>query len=131
MKTIGVVAAIIRDGNRIFATRRGYGAYKDWWEFPGGKIEDGEMPKEALVREIREELKTEIRVGDYIDTVLDAVPSLFKRIKLFLKVPLIRRAVSPQYSFWHRFFASNYVSPRGIFLQPSPTTIRLLTRISL
>ncbi len=69
MKTIAVVAAIIRDGARVFATQRGYGAYKDWWEFPGGKVETGETPEEALAREIREELETEILVGDYIDTV--------------------------------------------------------------
>lgn len=69
MKTIRVVAAVIRDGNRIFATARGYGEYKGWWEFPGGKIEAGETAEEALVREIREELDTEIRVGALIDTV--------------------------------------------------------------
>ena len=69
MKTIRVVAAVIRKGNRIFATQRGYGEFKDGWEFPGGKIEPGETPQEALVREIREELETEIRVGDLIDTI--------------------------------------------------------------
>ena len=66
---IRVVAAVIRDGNRIFATQRGYGKYKDGWEFPGGKIEDSETPQQALVREIREELDTEIRVGELIETV--------------------------------------------------------------
>lgn len=69
MKTVRVVAAVIRGGDRIFATARGYGEYKGWWEFPGGKIEAGETPKEALVREIREELDTEIRVGALIDTI--------------------------------------------------------------
>ncbi len=69
MKTIRVVAAVIRDGDRIFATARGYGEFKGWWEFPGGKIEPGEMPQEALVREIREELDTDIVVGELIDTV--------------------------------------------------------------
>ena len=69
MKTIRVVAAIIKQDNQIFVTQRGYGAYKDWWEFPGGKIENGETPQEALVREIREELDTEISVGDYLMTV--------------------------------------------------------------
>lgn len=69
MKTVRVVAAVIRDGDRIFATARGYGEYKGWWEFPGGKIEAGETSEEALVREIREELDTEIRVGVLIDTI--------------------------------------------------------------
>lgn len=64
MKTVKVVAAVIRDGDKIFATQRGYGEYKDGWEFPGGKIEEGETPEEALVREIREELDTEIEVGE-------------------------------------------------------------------
>ena len=65
MKTIHVVAAVIRDGEgRIFATQRGYGPYKDGWEFPGGKIEAGETPEEALKREIREELDAEIEVGE-------------------------------------------------------------------
>ena len=60
MKTIRVVAAVITEGDRIYATQRGYGEYKDSWEFPGGKIEPGESPQEALRREIREELDTEI-----------------------------------------------------------------------
>ena len=69
MKTVHVVAAIIREGNRIFATQRGYGDYKDGWEFPGGKIEPGETPQQALVREIKEELDTEIDVGELLTTV--------------------------------------------------------------
>ncbi|MCD8365938.1 MAG: (deoxy)nucleoside triphosphate pyrophosphohydrolase [Clostridiales bacterium] len=69
MKTLRVVAAIIIENNRVFATQRGYGAFKDGWEFPGGKIEPGETPQEALEREIREELDTEIAVGDLLDTV--------------------------------------------------------------
>ena len=69
MKTIKVVAAVIKDNDRIFATARGYGEYKGWWEFPGGKIEQGETPQQALVREIKEELDTEIRVGELIDTI--------------------------------------------------------------
>lgn len=69
MKTIRVVAAVIRDNNKIFATQRGYGEYKDGWEFPGGKIEEGETPQQALKREIMEELDTEIIVGDLIDTI--------------------------------------------------------------
>ena len=69
MKKIEVVAAIIRKGDKIFATQRGYGDFKDWWEFPGGKMEVGESPEEALRREIREELSTEISVDEYICTV--------------------------------------------------------------
>lgn len=69
MKTVRVVAAVIRDGDRIFATARGYGEFIGQWEFPGGKIEDGENPQEALEREIREELDTQIKVGELIDTV--------------------------------------------------------------
>lgn len=73
MKTIKVVAAIICDSlkekTKIFATARGYGEFKGQWEFPGGKIEEGETSEEALVREIKEELETEIRVGELIHTV--------------------------------------------------------------
>ena len=69
MKTVEVVAAIIRKGDRIFATQRGYGEWKDWWEFPGGKVEPGETPEEALKREIREELDAEIAVDKYLTTV--------------------------------------------------------------
>ena len=68
-KTIRVAAAVIKKDGRIFATARGYGAYKGWWEFPGGKIEHGETPSEALVREIKEELAAEISVGGLIKTV--------------------------------------------------------------
>ncbi len=69
MKTVKVVAAVIRKDNKIFATERGYGEFKDMWEFPGGKIEKGESGPDALKREIREELDTIIEVGDYIDTI--------------------------------------------------------------
>lgn len=69
MKRIEVVAAVIRKGDQIFATQRGYGAFKDWWEFPGGKVEPGETAEAALVREIREELATEIRIDKFLHTV--------------------------------------------------------------
>ncbi len=68
-KQIEVVAAIIRKGDKIFVTQRGYGDWKDWWEFPGGKMEPGETPEEALKREIQEELSTEISVDKFLCTV--------------------------------------------------------------
>lgn len=69
MKSIKVVAAVIIDNKKVFATQRGYGEYKDWWEFPGGKIEASESPEEALKREILEELDTKIEVGALIKTI--------------------------------------------------------------
>ena len=69
MKTIMVAAAVIRDGDRVLATQRGYGAFKDGWEFPGGKTEEGETPQEALKREIKEELRIEIEVGDLLSVI--------------------------------------------------------------
>ena len=76
MKQIEVVAAIIRKDDKIFATQRGYGDFKDWWEFPGGKMEVGESPEEALKREIREELSTEISVDEFLCTVEYDYPKL-------------------------------------------------------
>ena len=69
MKAIEVVAAIIIKDGKVFATQRGYGQWQGWWEFPGGKIESGECPQEALVREIREELDAKIEVGDLLETI--------------------------------------------------------------
>ena len=83
MKTVKVVAAIIIHNNRIFATQRGYGDFKDGWEFPGGKIEPGETPQQALVREIKEELDTEIEVGDYLETVEYDYPSFHLSMDCF------------------------------------------------
>lgn len=69
MKRIEVVAAVIKREQEIFATQRGYGEFKDWWEFPGGKMEVGETPQQALQREIKEELDADITVGSLIQTV--------------------------------------------------------------
>ena len=83
MKTVRVAAAIIRSGHKIFATQRGYGEFKDGWEFPGGKIEAGETPQEALVREIREELDAEIQVGEKIDCVEYDYPAFHLSMECF------------------------------------------------
>ena len=83
MKQIEVVAAVIRRGNEIFATQRGYGEFKDWWEFPGGKMEAGESPVEALKREIREELNATIKVGELIQTVEWDYPSFHLTMHCF------------------------------------------------
>lgn len=85
MKHIEVVAAIIRDGEgRIFATQRGYGEWKDWWEFPGGKMERGETPEEALLREIWEELETRIVVEHLFKTVEWDYPDFHLKMHCFL-----------------------------------------------
>ena len=82
-KHIHVVAAVIRDGNKFFATQRGYGDYKDWWEFPGGKVEQGETLEEALIREIKEELDTEIEVGELLDVVEYDYPKFHLHMECF------------------------------------------------
>ena len=84
MKQIEVVAAIIRRGDKIFATQRGYGDFKDWWEFPGGKMEAGETPEEALKREIREELSTEISVDEFLCTVEYDYPAFHLTMHCYL-----------------------------------------------
>lgn len=82
--TIRVVAAIILDQGKVFATQRGYGEFKDGWEFPGGKIDAGESPQEALVREIKEELDTEIEVLNLLDTVEYDYPKFHLSMDCFL-----------------------------------------------
>ncbi len=84
MKTIPVVAAIIQKDERIFATQRGYGEQKDGWEFPGGKIEPGETPEEALVREIREELAMEVQVKRHVVDVAWDYPTFHLEMACFL-----------------------------------------------
>lgn len=83
MKTVRVVAAVICSEDKIFATARGYGEFKGQWEFPGGKIEPGETPQEALVREIQEELDVKIEVGDLIDTIEYDYPSFHLSMDCF------------------------------------------------
>ena len=83
-KQIEVVAAIIQEGDKIFATQRGYGEFKDGWEFPGGKMEPGETPQQALIREIREELDTEIEVGKLVDTVEYDYPNFHLTMHCYL-----------------------------------------------
>lgn len=83
MKTINVVAAVIMKDGKVFATQRGYGEFKDGWEFPGGKVEAGESPEEALRREIREELEVEVNVGDLIDTIEYDYPAFHLSMKCY------------------------------------------------
>lgn len=83
MKTVYVVAAIIRDGNKVFATQRGYGDCKDGWEFPGGKIESGETALQALTRETKEELETAITVGDLLTTIEFDYPTFHLSMQCF------------------------------------------------
>lgn len=84
MKNIKVVAAIIINKDKVFATQRGYGEFKDGWEFPGGKIEEGETPEQALEREIQEELETKIQVNEKIDTVEYDYPNFHLSMDCFI-----------------------------------------------
>ena len=84
MKTIRVTAAIIIEKHKVFATQRGYGEFKDGWEFPGGKIEPNEAPEDAIVREIREELDTEIEVVELLDTVEYDYPEFHLSMDCFI-----------------------------------------------
>ena len=84
LKTVQVVAALIINQDKVFATQRGYGEFKDGWEFPGGKIEPGETPEEALKREIQEELATEIQVEQPLTTVEYDYPSFHRSIQCFI-----------------------------------------------
>lgn len=84
MKTVRVVTAIIIENDKVFATQRGYGEFKDGWEFPGGKIEPGETPEEAIVREIKEELDTEVEVIELLDTVEYDYPNFHLSMGCFI-----------------------------------------------
>ncbi len=83
MKTVKVVAAIITRDGKIFATQRGYGDFKDGWEFPGGKVEPGESPETAIVREIREELGADIKVTGFLTTVEHDYPAFHLSMDCF------------------------------------------------
>lgn len=83
-RTVNVVAAVIKRGDMIFATQRGYGDLKGGWEFPGGKIEEGESPEAALVREIKEELDTEISVDKFLHTIEYDYPSFHLSMRCYL-----------------------------------------------
>lgn len=83
IKTIRVVAAIIQKDSKIFATQRGYGDFKDGWEFPGGKVEPGESPEDAIVREIKEELQADIRVKGFLTTVEHDYPKFHLSMDCF------------------------------------------------
>lgn len=84
MKNIHVSAAIIMKNNKIFVTQRGYGEFKDWWEFPGGKIEEGETPEECLKREIKEELEADINIDKYLCTVEYDYPNFHLKMECFI-----------------------------------------------
>lgn len=83
-KVVSVVGAIIKSGDSIFATQRGYGEFKDGWEFPGGKVEPGETPEQALVREIKEELDTTISVDQYVDTIEYDYPTFHLSMRCYI-----------------------------------------------
>ena len=83
MKTVKVVAAIITKDNKVFATQRGYGDFKDGWEFPGGKVEPGELPEDAIVREIKEELGADIKVTGFLTTVEHDYPEFHLSMDCF------------------------------------------------
>ena len=128
MKTIQVVAAIIRDQDRIFATQRGYGPYKDGWEFPGGKIEPDETPEQALAREIREELDTEIIVGDKLTDVEYDYPEFHLSMGCYWCTVLSGHLTLKEHESarWLRFDELDTVN----WLPADRIVVRLLSRIS-
>ena len=128
MKTIQVVAAIIRDQDRIFTTQRGYGPYKDGWEFPGGKIEPDETPEQALAREIREELDTEIIVGDKLTDVEYDYPEFHLSMGCYWCTVLSGHLTLKEHESakWLRFDELDTVN----WLPADRIVVRLLSRIS-
>ena len=127
MKQIEVVAAIIRKEDRLFATQRGYGDFKDWWEFPGGKIEPGETPEKALKREICEELSTEISVDEFLCTVEYDYPQFHLTMHCYL-CSLLNEALH-----LNEHEASSWLSPDELdnvqWLPADRTVIEMLKRL--
>ena len=109
MKRIEVAAAVIEDHEgRIFATQRGYGEWKDWWEFPGGKIEAGETPQQALRREIHEELDAEIEVGELLRTIEYDYPAFHLTMHCF------RRQIKGQRYTLLEHEAARWLAPKDL-----------------
>ena len=111
-KNIKVVAAVIKNGNKIYATQRGYGEFKGGWEFPGGKIEQGETNKEALIREIKEELDADINIDKFLTTVDYTYPNFHLLMDCFIcsfKNPIFEFSITPL-SYEYFIIFNNYCS---------------------
>ena len=124
MKIVRVVAAIILDRGRVFATQRGYGPYKDSWEFPGGKIEAGETPRQALIREIREELDTEIEAGEEFANIEYDYPDFHLSMRCYLCTVRSGNLTLMEHE------ASRWLAPDELFSVPwLPADLTLVARL--